>query len=122
MLIPPSNIPSMTVMSDGDYTVEIWDANGCTNTSDPFHYVSAGAATVAVAPVSKADPNTIVTIPLSIVSSNNLFESGATNYVAKVRINGLQISPIAPAGIAAGNDWIVTLAGPIKLAGALDSI
>ncbi len=98
--------------TNGNYTVTITDTNGCESTSDPYPFSDSVVlrARVSVRGTLGA-PGVTVSIPLVLDSGTNLAKSGATTYAASITLDGRMLKPINPVGVAAGNDWIVSLSG-----------
>lgn len=76
--------------TDGSYTVEVTNANGCKNISQPFTYLKPSSAvlTVAISPsMISASAGETVKIPLVITSSKNLTQATASNFTAEVSVD-----------------------------------
>ncbi len=110
---------TFTPSQSGVYTVSVFDANGCSATSDPvtFSVGGTGGASASVSIQSRAAgmAGIPLDIPLMLINSANLPLSGALSYVANIRFVASLLSPQAstPAGVVVGADRIITLTGPV---------
>ncbi len=97
----------------GDYIVLIVDSNGCSNISKPFTYRDSGQTVVAVPLRLQANPSNAVHIPIELLSSQNVVQSGPMHFTASLRFNKTLLAPTGqtPMGTIQGNDMIVTISG-----------
>ena len=102
---------SYTDLTGGSYTVTVTDANGCSSTSQPFS--NSGSTVVAVPSMVVAKQSDNVTIPLSIISSQNLPLNINRTFTAVLRFNKTLLVP--QGGYVSkqvqGNDLVVTYTG-----------
>ncbi len=112
---PISGDTSQTLVAatSGDYTILIFDQNGCSAISNPFTYRDSGMTVVAVPALLQANPSDPVQIPLELLSSQNVVQSGPMHYTASLRFNKTLLAPSGqtPPGVIQGNDLIVTISG-----------
>jgi hypothetical protein len=97
----------------GDYRVTIFDQNGCSNTSAPLTYRDSGMTVVAVPLRLQANPSDPVQIPIELLLSQNVLQSGPMHFTATLRFNKTLLAPSGqtPRGVISGNDMIVTISG-----------
>jgi hypothetical protein len=110
---------SWTMSGAGNYTVAILDKNGCSNTSVPIAFQDSSSAEVGIPSMLSANPAEQVKIPMELLRSQNLAQSGAAHYTATLRFNKTLLAPsgATPPGVIVGNDLIVTISGtnPLSL-------
>lgn len=114
-----------STIGEGSYSVTATNAFHCSVTSDPYAFARAGAAVVSIGSSAGANPGDAVSVPLTLESSTNLTESGATSYVATIRFNASMLAPqgLSTLGTVKGRDRLVTLTGPVSQStGVLQSL
>ncbi|MEO6941322.1 MAG: T9SS type A sorting domain-containing protein, partial [Candidatus Kapaibacterium sp.] len=111
--ITGATVDSLKPLQAGDYTVTIIDQNGCSNISKPFTFTDSGQTTIAVPLMTTANPADNVKLPIELLRSQRLAQSGAMHYTAKLRFNKTLLAPsgATPTGVIVGNDLIVTISG-----------
>ncbi len=89
---------SVYAANEGNYTVEVTNANGCTNNSLLFSYLKPNSAvmSVSVSPtIIEAIAGETVRIPLVITSSKNLTQAIASNFTAQLSVEPTILVPIS---------------------------
>jgi hypothetical protein len=104
---------SFTPQHGGSYTATITDANGCSNTSDPYNFDNSGTATVMLPAATRANPGTNLTLPLTLADGQNLSESGATTYHAVISYNTSMLAPEPLSGTETSGVRTVTVTGTL---------
>jgi hypothetical protein len=109
--IPGGTSQSFVATSQGEYRVRITDENGCSSISPAEPGVNA--ASLVMLPVIEATPGERLTIPLSLVSSRNLDNVGASNFTLTLRFNKTLLLPTGgmPLGTIDGGTRVVTITG-----------
>ncbi|HWF43670.1 MAG TPA: hypothetical protein VG537_03415, partial [Candidatus Kapabacteria bacterium] len=112
---------TITANQGGTYTVTTTDANGCTATSGPFEFTNTGEATVMLTSGNTGNPGDKIAVPMTLVSSTDLAQSGASDYVARIRFNASMLAPqsVASLGTVSGSDRIITVTGTLPQAGGV---
>jgi hypothetical protein len=96
------------------YRVSITDSNGCGSLSGPFRFEDEVIATTTVAlPDIEAAPGDYLRIPLSVLASQHLAETGVTRFDARIRFDESMLVPVGatPAGRVERGERIISLQG-----------
>jgi hypothetical protein len=111
--IAGATLDSLLTTQTASYAVTIVDSNGCSNTSQPLPVIDSNTTTIAIATNLTAKPGDSLAMPIELLSSQRLAQSGAMHYTAKIRFNNTMLVPTGatPQGVMQGNDLIVTLNG-----------
>ncbi len=88
--IPGATSQTYTDLTGGSYTVTITDANGCSNTSQPFS--NSGLTLICLSAMVRAQESNQVTIPLTVCSSQTT-PSGNLNFTTKIAFNKTLLIP-----------------------------
>ncbi|MBI3259637.1 MAG: T9SS type A sorting domain-containing protein [Ignavibacteriae bacterium] len=106
---------TVSVSSEGNYTVEVTSSNGCKNVSVPFSYLkpNSSSLTVSVSPlVIEALAGESVRVPLVITSSKNLTQATASNFTAEISVEpSILTLANGTSTIDNGNRRIITVNG-----------
>ncbi|MBI3257924.1 MAG: T9SS type A sorting domain-containing protein [Ignavibacteriae bacterium] len=105
------------VNTEGNYTVEVTNQNGCKNTSIPFPYLKPNSAvlTVSVSPlIIEAVAGETVKIPLVITSSKNLTQATASSFTAEISVEPSLLVPSTGTSTIDNNRRIVSVSGSRK--------
>ncbi len=110
-LIAGATGQTFTPQTGGSYTVMITDSSGCSSISDPF--TNGGSTVVAVPAMVIAKESDHVTIPLSILSSQNLTPGMNRTFTTKLRFDKTLLVPLGSfvSEVAQGNDLVVEYTG-----------
>jgi hypothetical protein len=100
---------SIIPVATGRYTVTIEDANGCSNTSDPFYYADTVFVSVGKTLVRSKEN---FTLPILIRNGSSLIETGANSFAGVLRVSASYAEPVVPTGSRSGNDWLIPVSGP----------
>jgi len=103
---------SIIPFATGRYTVTIEDANGCSNTSDPFYYADTVFVSVGKTLVRSKEN---FTLPILVRNASSLIETGANSFAGVLRVSANYAEPIAPTGSRSGNDWLIPVSGPWQI-------
>lgn len=102
---------TLNAAREGNYTVTITDANGCTATSLPFAVASASAEVTVGSAEARAGET--FSVPIMLDASHALDDRRLRNFTATLRFNRTLLVPqgATPTGTVSGNQRTVSISG-----------
>jgi hypothetical protein len=108
-------VGNYTIKLSGVYKVRITDSNGCRAESDTVGIILDINATATIQlPVFEASPGDHVTIPMNLLSSQNLDKANVTGFTTTLRFNKTLLFPTGqtPLGVIDKADRLIQINNP----------